>query len=286
MHDDLQQLLLAIKLRLPVLVGAEPQQVKQHVEKIEGLVGECLSTTRNLTQELSPPIIQHGELPDIAEWLCARFGENHGLKRCCRGVRRVSARPRTRPARFSSRPFASCCCNVVKHSGSMEARLGLSFDAGRLTIQVEDAGRGFDPKVIRARLQQPEGFGLFNIKERLEALGGRLEFNTTARGGRNVRADRPDGRGRRSRRRERPARPTDDDPASCPKTARCGDSIRLLVVDDHAAVREGFAGLLGSQPEFEVVGQAVDGEDAVEQAQIPAAGRDRHGPGHAEGGRD
>jgi DNA-binding NarL/FixJ family response regulator len=40
--------------------------------------------------------------------------------------------------------------------------------------------------------------------------------------------------------------------------------IRIVVADDHEVVRSGFAGLLGTQPDFEVVGVAADGAAAVE----------------------
>ena len=41
------------------------------------------------------------------------------------------------------------------------------------------------------------------------------------------------------------------------------DSIRILITDDHPVVREGLAGMLAGQPDFEVVGMAEDGEAAV-----------------------
>jgi DNA-binding NarL/FixJ family response regulator len=40
--------------------------------------------------------------------------------------------------------------------------------------------------------------------------------------------------------------------------------IRILIVDDHAIVRQGFAALLKTVPGFEVVGEASDGQEAVE----------------------
>ena len=42
--------------------------------------------------------------------------------------------------------------------------------------------------------------------------------------------------------------------------------IRLLIVDDHAIVREGLRTLLGETPDLEIVGEAVDGPSAVSQA--------------------
>ncbi len=42
--------------------------------------------------------------------------------------------------------------------------------------------------------------------------------------------------------------------------------IRVLICDDHTILREGIRLLLNSQPDIEVVAEAVDGRDAVEQA--------------------
>ncbi len=43
--------------------------------------------------------------------------------------------------------------------------------------------------------------------------------------------------------------------------------IKVLVVDDHAVVREGVCALLGLQKDIEVVGEAVDGRDAIDKVQ-------------------
>jgi DNA-binding NarL/FixJ family response regulator len=43
-------------------------------------------------------------------------------------------------------------------------------------------------------------------------------------------------------------------------------SVRVLIADDQAMVREGFSVLLGAQPGIEVVGEAVNGQDAVDKA--------------------
>ena len=40
-------------------------------------------------------------------------------------------------------------------------------------------------------------------------------------------------------------------------------TLRLLVVDDHPVVRDGIVGMVSSDPEIEVVGEASDGAEAV-----------------------
>jgi DNA-binding NarL/FixJ family response regulator len=40
--------------------------------------------------------------------------------------------------------------------------------------------------------------------------------------------------------------------------------IRILICDDHALFREGVKAILSAQPNFEIVGQASDGQEAVQ----------------------
>jgi DNA-binding NarL/FixJ family response regulator len=50
--------------------------------------------------------------------------------------------------------------------------------------------------------------------------------------------------------------------------ARAERQIRLMIVDDHAVVREGLRTFLGLQDDVEVVGEAADGAEALEQAEL------------------
>ena len=43
-------------------------------------------------------------------------------------------------------------------------------------------------------------------------------------------------------------------------------STRILIADDHTIVRQGLARLLNDQPDLKVVGEAVNGRQAVDKA--------------------
>lgn len=46
------------------------------------------------------------------------------------------------------------------------------------------------------------------------------------------------------------------------------EPIRILVADDHPVVRDGLVAMLGTQPDFLVVGEAANGAEVVEQASL------------------
>ena len=56
-------------------------------------------------------------------------------------------------------------------------------------------------------------------------------------------------------------------PEPCPSSlGRSLRKTRIMLVDDHPVMREGLARLLAQEPDFEVIGHAKDGQEAIEQA--------------------
>jgi signal transduction histidine kinase/ligand-binding sensor domain-containing protein len=65
--------------------------------------------------------------------------------------------------------------NVARHSGAKEVWLRIRFHAGTLQIVVEDDGHGFNPDSLSSR-----GNGLRNMRERIEAFGGKINLSTAS----------------------------------------------------------------------------------------------------------
>ena len=68
--------------------------------------------------------------------------------------------------------------NIAKHAGVHRAHVQIRRKGNQVTITVVDHGVGFDPKVVHDP-KKTRGFGLFNIRERLDYLGGRMEIQST-----------------------------------------------------------------------------------------------------------
>jgi signal transduction histidine kinase len=64
--------------------------------------------------------------------------------------------------------------NAVRHANPTLVAVTLDWQAPNLTLQIKDNGSG----ISRARLEQSQGLGLTNMRERASEIGGRLEIQT------------------------------------------------------------------------------------------------------------
>src|SRR5262245_6754426 len=183
----------------------------------------------------------------------------------------VSADPQASSARKDVRTLLfestrELLFNVVKHAKVDRVTLDLALDAmDQLCITVTDDGIGFDPAEVDKRLKAGEvGWGLFSIRERVTLLDGRFDVDSTP--GRGTRFSLVAPRGpTRNLAQLVPVRSAALDPASTANQS-AQDALTILIVDDHAAVREVFSDVLQQYAGLSVVGVASDGLEAIAQA--------------------
>jgi signal transduction histidine kinase len=68
--------------------------------------------------------------------------------------------------------------NVIKHANASTLEVSIINSKDELKVIVEDDGVGFDATRTSQQAAGESGFGLFNIRERLEYLGGNLEIES------------------------------------------------------------------------------------------------------------
>lgn len=72
--------------------------------------------------------------------------------------------------------FREVVSNVIRHSGASGFEVRLANETGRLAIQLSDNGKGFDVDASH------QGFGLKNLRRRLEGVGGSFQLESKATG--------------------------------------------------------------------------------------------------------
>ncbi len=265
LHDDLQQVLASVRLRLQAgWQGlAEDFPLAPILRGADRLLEEALQKARRLTHDLSPPILHHAGLEASLKWLCGRMREQYGLQVVLEadGWQDGAAEPMKL---FLFRAAQELLFNVVKHAGTGCACLRLSMEEGRLIVTVSDSGSGIDPRVLDS---PGSGYGLFSIRERAEAAGGSLQVEGAPGAGSRLRLAIPGGS-----RRAGAAGETATAERSAPvlvapaPVSRPRAACRVLLADDHRVMREGLVAMIRGQPDIEVVGEAANGREALELA--------------------
>ncbi len=271
LHDHLQQMLVLAKLKLSQGERiAQPNAVcAELIQHVNDILTNALSYTRTLVAELSPPVLREHGLLAAMNWL-GEWMKRHDLNV---RVETESHSSLVIPEDISILLFQSVrelLINAAKHSESHDAWVSLQQHDGELRIAVRDNGKGFDV-AAETSTGIASKFGLYNIGERMRALGGTLEVDSTLRKGTIATLTLPLPAVRtplqedtETKHKVGPADRARHNPQ--PDVDRSGyaeSAVRVLLVDDHAMVRQGLRSLLESHTDIEVVGEAGDGEEGL-----------------------
>jgi signal transduction histidine kinase/CheY-like chemotaxis protein len=261
LHDYLAQLLVLGKMKL--------SNVHAHIQNIGGpaatlfqeideTLNKALDYTRTLMAELSPPVLHELGLPTALQWLADQMKKNRLTVEVKLGTSHLPLPEHQAILLFHS--VRELLINAAKHAGTNQATLTLDVTDHLLMIAVQDHGKGFNTDSL-APTQPGHQFGLFSVKERMEELGGWLRVESTPGQGTTVTLGLPF-----------------TPPVSTPDTAGHAGQVsppamkvagvhRVLLVDDHAMVRQGLRAILDRYPDLRIVGEAADGREAVSIAQ-------------------
>ncbi len=282
-HDNLQQLLVAVLLNIGVTKTKNHCYViLQELEGIELMTKECIDITRSLASELSPSVLHQCGLAAGFGWLRDWFGEKYGFNL------EVSAEESLMPDEDISITLFQCVreivFNSVKHSSVKSARLTMVCDDDSfVNISIEDQGAGFDAEALVLQDSWKGGVGLFSVRERVELLGGVMLIDSAlGQGacftlrfpakllkcclGKEERSENSDlGKGDLNEGLDEIA--AAKEPVwIVRKTESHSPRHRVILADDHSMVRQGLVRVFRDEADFEVVGEAANGKEALEMA--------------------
>lgn len=270
LHDYLAQLLVLCRINLGQVkrVGL-PAKAEAIVDQTEQVVDQALDYSRTLMAELSPTVLQEHGLPSALTWLGTQM-QRHGLAVTVDlgGTNRLSLPEEHALLLFQS--VRELLMNALKHAKCKAVVVRVHTVDNTLHLQVRDDGIGFDvmaKNITSSASTLSSGFGLFSIEERMRDLGGWFDLESTPGQGTSatltVELKRPTAAG------DGLIHPTTA-PRFLPQRRVLWNSasIRILLVDDHAMVRQGLRTMLESYPGVQVVGEACNGEEAVQAAEM------------------
>jgi signal transduction histidine kinase len=195
LHDGAQQRLVALRVKLALaeeLVQEDPARGADRLHALGDEVARTLDEIRSLARGVYPSLLAERGLPEALR--AAAMGSTIDTRVSTDGVGRY-------PQDVESAVYF-CCLealqNATKHASKARRITVELHDGDGLRFEVIDDGDGFDVEV------HGEGAGLTNMRDRIEAVGGRLLVRSAPGGGTVVTGSVPPATG------PLPARPQPD----------------------------------------------------------------------------
>jgi signal transduction histidine kinase len=182
LHDNIIQNLAISKMRLSSIHA--DTDISGEIKGVRDLIDGAIKYTRTLTFELSPPVLSELGLKPAIEWLTEQFRKNHGLSIGLE-MDDIPKNLKSETSILLFKAIRELLFNVVKHSRVKNAEVSVKIAEGDILISVRDKGIGFDASRLESCLFEIGCYGILNIRERINYLGG--SFYLDSKEGRGTR---------------------------------------------------------------------------------------------------
>ena len=176
LHDQIGQQLCGLKLKIATLQNhISSNDASETLNNSLKIIEQTIKDVRFLTIELSPPVLYQLGLEAGLEWLSGKIHEQYGVLVTFEDD--GEDKPIADDVKILLfRAVRELLINVAKHAQVQNARVSIGRDDAHVRICVHDEGVGFDLLDKESSNRGIQGYGLFNITERLDQLGGHLDI--------------------------------------------------------------------------------------------------------------
>src|SRR5215475_2993103 len=143
-HDELGQALTGCKLDLSWIASKLPRELQPLIDKARELSAHIDSTiqmVRRISSELRPGVLDHLGLVAALEWQANEFQNRTGIK-CDVQANIRDPQLETELSTTLFRIFQETLTNIIRHAGATQVQVHLKEENGRISLEVEDNGRG------------------------------------------------------------------------------------------------------------------------------------------------
>lgn len=178
LHDGLGQLLSAAKLNLGMVDfvnNSNKEKTTDIVKQVDSIISKAIVETRRIAHDLRPTTLDDFGLIPALRILCQEFSKITCIKvkfQVSPSLERIDPKIEIAIYRIVQESFN----NISKYAEATEVSLDLYRRDTQVFVRVKDNGKGFDIDNVINSKKAGGGFGLLNMKERAELIGGKIEI--------------------------------------------------------------------------------------------------------------
>lgn len=173
LHDEAGQFLACVHIAVDEIGRDLPSPARERLLEVRKLLNHIEDGLRRLSHELRPTVLDDLGLMPALEFLAEGISKRVGLPVSVEGPRRGRFPFSTETAVY--RAVQEALNNVAKHARATRVQVRVGRQSGMIHCSVKDDGVGFEVSAEMKR-KGDRGLGLIGIRERLDALGGKLEI--------------------------------------------------------------------------------------------------------------
>lgn len=187
LHDEAGQMLASVHMKLDELAHSLPTSYNTSIEEIKCMLSDVEDELRRLSHELRPSILDDLGLMPALEFLAKGIAERSGVIVTLEGSIQGRLPGRVEVAVY--RVVQEALTNVGKHARATRVRIRL-WRRAQMHCSIRDDGVGADLTEILKR-RSACSLGWIGMRERIEALGGKLVISSAPGEGMEIRVTIP-----------------------------------------------------------------------------------------------
>ena len=182
----------AVKMQLGIVRERVDPTLGAIVDRVLSLVDDGLRGVRNITNDLRPALLDDLGLQPALRSLVAEFGERRGGSITFEGKDTLPVLSDEAEVALY-RAVQEALSNVARHAAGASVCVMLTNSGGRVRLVIEDAGPGFAGESVLSRAAAGGHMGIVGMRERITALGGRVDVRSSEGAGVRLEIDLPVG---------------------------------------------------------------------------------------------
>ena len=184
LHDGVGQTLTGALLAVSQAASCPeplPTSCQSGLRDVEGLLQQAVQEVRTVSHLLHPPLLDESGLLSAVRWYSEGFSKRSGIKLTLELDEQTDRfGPDVETGLF--RIIQEALTNVHRHSQAEAVHIKITSRKGRLTLSIQDDGKGIPSDVLQMAPSGSQGVGLSSMQERSALLGGTFAVETNSRG--------------------------------------------------------------------------------------------------------
>ncbi|MCW8804295.1 MAG: PAS domain S-box protein [Ignavibacteriaceae bacterium] len=188
-HDELGQVLTALKIQVSLLankLNKNQEPLKEKIKSLSDMIDASVESVQKISSKLRPGILDELGLIAAIEWQAEEFEKLTNIK-CSLALPKDELKLERNKTTAIFRIFQEAFTNIARHSGATKVVVTLMNHQSNIYLEIQDNGKG----ITQDQIKDFKSLGIHGMEERAIVFGGQVYIEGLAGKGTKVKVEIP-----------------------------------------------------------------------------------------------